>query len=755
MQTVQSTFQFAVRDPGPLPRIVTPTDSIPNFGAFPSKVASRSGNWSDASMWSPTGLPATGDIVQIPAGLSVVYDVLATAKLNTVSVLGTLSFLPNIVTELHVTHFMVLAGGTLAIGTDAAPITGFARVVINDVPLDLTNDPEQFGNGLIVIGTFMSCGAQERVPFIECAVEPLKNATTLTLASPCDWKVGDSLLLPDTRQFITGLAWTQLEKVTVSAVSADGLTITLAAPLAFDHFNDRTTPGVTTFRPHAINLTRPSVLFQSENPSGVRGHIMFTMGAMVDGCHGTYLDLGRTTNALLDLTTFNADGTVKHIGTNQKGRYAVHFHHVMSMATSGDAFKFDHNVILTSVPTKWGMSVHGSHYGLIQANVVYNYAGWGIGTEDGTETGNVFDGNFCIGISGLGDDGDQRINTTPPDFGYEGAGFWFQAPNNFVRNNWSANCKQYGYHYYSVMHGNPAATFVNLPVSQGSSTTVSTLLAAIPIKEFTNNGVYGVTKEGLMLWSIGAPTGPDIVTTIARSPVLGYKSWGLFMGIRCYPLNNFLIDGWVHRGTWAVAQSNGSYGFGCSDYTVANMTFNNCDIQGVTYAINPPTAQSTAITGQVPQTMFIQNSTLRAIRGIPCFSLSKGSSNSFDIAPRRIEIDNVTFLPDPTNVTPKYTIGMNYRPGSSNIIQLDQVFVRDYNGVVGDNFQVYYTQQTASFVVPITGATVDSGGPIKHGATVAGLTNQQNWDQYGIAIAGAVAPANATTQTGIAGLVSR
>ena len=36
---------------------------------------------------------------------------------------------------------------------------------------------------------------------------------------------------------------------------------------------------------------------------------------------------------------------------------------------------------------------------------------------------------------------------------------------------------------------------------------------------------------------------------------------------------------------------------------------------------------------------------------------------------------------------------------------------------------------------------------------MAGLTNQQNWDQYGIAIAGAVAPADATTRTGIYGLV--
>jgi hypothetical protein len=36
---------------------------------------------------------------------------------------------------------------------------------------------------------------------------------------------------------------------------------------------------------------------------------------------------------------------------------------------------------------------------------------------------------------------------------------------------------------------------------------------------------------------------------------------------------------------------------------------------------------------------------------------------------------------------------------------------------------------------------------------VSGLTNQQNWNTYGLATAGAVAPNNATTMTGIDGLV--
>jgi hypothetical protein len=78
------------------------------------------------------------------------------------------------------------------------------------------------------------------------------------------------------------------------------------------------------------------------------------------------------------------------------------------------------------------------------------------------------------------------------------------------------------------------------------------------------------------------------------------------------------------------------------------------------------------------------------------------------------------------------------------------VFVYYYNGT-GQNFQVYYNEQQPNFIVPQTSTTV---GFALTGSPQAGLTNQQNWSQYQIAIAGAVAPATATTLPEIHGLVS-
>ena len=69
-------------------------------------------------------------------------------------------------------------------------------------------------------------------------------------------------------------------------------------------------------------------------------------------------------------------------------------------------------------------------------------------------------------------------------------------------------------------------------------------------------------------------------------------------------------------------------------------------------------------------------------------------------------------------------------------------------GVVGDDFRVYYYEQRADYVLEQSDA---NRGTI--GSPEAGLTNQQNWDKYGIAFAGEVAPKDAVERAGIRGLV--
>src|SRR5206468_2828357 len=108
----------------------------------------------------------------------------------------------DISTRLTVVNLLVMAGGELRIGTAAAPVAGNvkAEVVFADVPLDTTNDPEQYGNGLIALGKVTMYGAAKD-SFVQLAGEPKAGDTTLTLSQPVNgWQVGDKLIIPDTRQ---------------------------------------------------------------------------------------------------------------------------------------------------------------------------------------------------------------------------------------------------------------------------------------------------------------------------------------------------------------------------------------------------------------------------------------------------------------------------------------------------------------------------------------------------------------------------
>jgi hypothetical protein len=88
-----------------------------------------------------------------------------------------------------------------------------------------------------------------------------------------------------------------------------------------------------------------------------------------------------------------------------------------------------------------------------------------------------------------------------------------------------------------------------------------------------------------------------------------------------------------------------------------------------------------------------------------------------------------------------------------NLIQKDEVFVYNYNGVAGDSFKVYYVGQAADQILQQTTYWADGAVHVL-ASPVAGLTNQQNWDIYGIALAGELAPETATTRQGIAGLIA-
>src|SRR5439155_7569370 len=325
--------------------------------------------------------------------------------------------------------------------------------------------------------------------------------------------------------------------------SISGARVTLAAPLRFNHTGARDAAGTLKFLPHVGNLSR-NVTVRSENPKGTRGHTMFISHADVDLRYVEFRDLGRTRMGALNNTQFGGDDRPLKIGTNQIGRYAVHFHHNFGPKTTpGNGHQL--TVIGNAVngAAKWGMTVHRSHYGLIQDNVVYNSRGAGIVTEDGSESFNVFDHNFSLRTAGSLDAvAGNGYSSTLPNPGGDGSAFWFRGPNNYIRNNVAATAEESGF-------GLPVTALdtVRIPRFKGADTSVAGESIALDtvrasVLEFANNEAYGALQSGVTwAWS----------GTIAQ--LTGWCASG--HGVTARPSEALTVKGFRSRGDLSVLAS--------------------------------------------------------------------------------------------------------------------------------------------------------------------------------------------------------
>jgi hypothetical protein len=686
-------------------------ENIPDFLQDTTRVhvqTAQSGNWSSPSTWLGGQVPTANSIVHILQAHTVtIADESAAAY--TVSVDGKLAFLSGVATRLFVTNLQVMAGsmgmgtpGVLEVGTVANPIAGnvTAEIVIADSALGgSVTDTDQFGTGITVLGKISMHGAVRTPTFVRLATEPRAGDTTLTLSEPASgWAIGDRLVLPDTRHIkeseVTGNGWinavNQWEELTVQAMSPDGRTVTLADPLLYDHLGARDLNGALDSLPHAGNLTR-NVIVRSENPNGTRGHMLSTHVAEVDIRYVLFRDLGRTTYLPLNNVT------------NHIGRYPIHMHHLsgpMATPANGSQFTLLGNAVDGgSVETqfKWGIAVHGSHYGLIQDNVVYNYNGASIATEDGSESFNVFDHNFALRGMGEPDEPDS----VPPvqarmAMGTEGVGFWFRGPNNIIRNNVAANFQNptteaaYGFVFQFIQLGDiRVPNFKGAHDMDGETPGQFTTRDGnnMPLLQFENNEAYGAMQGGFTLWWVSS-LDPNPSADAQESLIKDLKLWNIYnKAVYMYPSQKVVFDGLKIRGDFnadARCCGNGVY---FADYSSKGIVIRNSDIQGMEEGITAPEAGF----GPEPN-LTIENSYLRnhfnlvvptngSVNGVggPGWMEDKlvvATNTRFDAPPGQSAVD-VAMVRDVANAT-------------EFLNKLDEMRVFAYNGNATDNFQVYH-----------------------------------------------------------------
>ena len=682
---------------------------VPYFCANPTVTSTRPGNWSDPSTWSTRRVPAVQDKVAIAEGHRVVYDVVSDVALACVEVNGHLAFATGVTSRLKVGTVMVTEGGFLEIGSATAPVAPnvTAEIVIADQPIDPARDPAQIGNGIIGLGKVTMHGAIKTPTFIRLSREPLAGQTALGLEGPVTgWKVGDHLVIPDTRQIRAGdrvRSQTHAEKLQVAAVS--GSQVTLAAPLAYDHKGGRNADGRLELLPHVGNVTR-NVLIRSESPRGTRGHTMFISHANVDIRYVQFSDLGRTKPGILNNTDFDSQGVATRVGTNQIGRYALHFHHYFGPRDSppnGHQFTVIGNAI--DGASKWGITVHQSHYGLVQDNVVYNTTGAGIVTEDGTESFNVFDHNFSLRSAGSRQAA-LNLNTgygQAGDPGGEGAAFWFRGPNNYIRNNVAANGDEFGFGLAPPPRG-----IVRTPVFKGANTSraseskdLDTRTAAV--LEFSNNEAYGATPVGVALGWNGT--------------VSNFRAWHVSRhGVSASPSNFITIDTLTVRGDPSVLADplENPVGVWFGDYASKNVVLRDANVEGTRVGVLSPFfySQPSESGGGRNGSLLVDNGYFHTSIGVSiatAYSSSAQRGTPLKNAVVRDSVFKPLKLQAPGNVASE-TVSMNYGMTPNDPEPRDPILVYNYNKEVGNNFKIYYSRQAPQTVAPCHNTTSGIGG---------------------------------------------
>ncbi len=689
--------------------------------------AAKSGEWDDPATWEQGAVPGTEPEnearVVIPEEFTVTVDAVQQERIQTIRVDGVLAFDPTVNTQLMVDTIVIDPRGTFQMGSEAAPIAADveARVIItDDGPIDASWDPGVFSRGILSHGTFRIYG-DATTSFVALAEAPTKRSNVLNLAEiPNGWEAGDRLVLTGTS------AWNRNDDEQFAILAIDGNKVTLDRQLAHNHIPPE---GMQVF---VANVSRNAII-ESENPFDVdrRGHIMIMHNPDAVVQYAGLYGLGRTDkrnpvhNAILDEDGKRIDGT----GLNQVGRYVLHFHrardHHMGMHSKPA------EVIGTAVVDSpgWGFVNHSSHV-VMEDNVAYDVLGAAFVTEAGDEIG-AFRRNIAIRSEGSGDGIESRKDRG--DFGHQGDGFWFQGANVEVEGNIAVGQRHAGFVYFTQGLDEAGLGVARIkthdlvdPSMANGKDSIS--VADVPIRLFKDNVAFA-NGTGFETWKhlLGAKHQ-------VRSVVDGLVVWGnRGNGVHNpYTRNLTLKDATILRNT----SRPGSTGINRNNVT-NNITYENVRVEGFKDGIKVPTkGHNKIVGGYFNNVRSIVISTTRDERRVVDIEGEIHFGNMSQQALRG-KTQHQIYLQKNFNLEKVKDINLLFSP---DLIRLGTV---KYQGK-----QVYYLEQAAD-VVPFPAGEAADYIPEEF----IGKTNQQLWNEFGLAVGGAIAPQDAITDPAIRGLI--
>ncbi len=305
-----------------------------------------------------------------------------------------------------------------------------------------------------------------------------------------------------------------------------------------------------------------------------RGHAMFMHNSDVDIAYVAFWHLGRTDkNRDLDEVGVQLDKKIGN-GTNQRGRYGVHFHRTGTLDWMGVPSHIQGCAIWGS--PGWGIAHHDANL-TVEDNVIYEVLGTAIMQESGAEIGTwrrnlamkTYGGAPFISPmqgsvgSAFYDRGSNRLENF--DYGYEGVGFWLHGAGQIAgEDNISAGAVNAGF----ASFGNGDSGLKNrlvanietrlLPSSQrdvarnladGSLVEVS----AIPIRQLKRLVAYNTTHI-VHVWGHTRREGDALYFNVTVNDT----TW-----VPAHPYFSVVEDflGWELRGNGIRVEYSGNYHF--------------------------------------------------------------------------------------------------------------------------------------------------------------------------------------------------
>jgi hypothetical protein len=347
--------------------------------------------------------------------------------------------------------------------------------------------------------------------------------------------------------------------------------------------------------------------------------------------------------------------------------------------------------------------------------VAYGVNGAAFTTEVGDEIGGFYN-NIAIGTTGTGEAEVMNNRENVQDFGFQGDGFWLQGAGVSVVGNISAGNTDNAFVLYTkgfnlggVQAQFSTANLVDPSIAQGAN---SIPVGWVPIREFTDNVGYSST--------IGLTLRYHLQNTVVdeQSFIEDSTFWGDEVGVYLpYTEHTTLKNVRVING-----QPNAPWSGISGNIATQNDNYIDLTVIGYTMGIELPRHGTSVVSGGTYHNTYD-------------FLIYTAA-----LSERRITFEN---LPASTI----FTTVVNTQPWGVNPV--DVFFVKDtiilnYAGFV--NQQLFFVSQVASYVpIPVP----EAASPAKY----VGLTNQQLWDLYGVALGGKVAPKSAYSSPNIIGLI--